>query len=77
MKKKSRYCLICGAKIQYIAEKSLYQCQACKAIISPEIFNNSKNSQEKKKWRVPLIKLLFAALGALYLFYLIMRIFIY
>ncbi|MHA1805180.1 MAG: hypothetical protein ACTSU4_11750 [Promethearchaeota archaeon] len=77
MKKKSKYCLICGAKIQYIAENSLYKCQACEAIISPEIFKNPRNTQEKKKWTFPWLKLLFAALGALYLFYLIMRIFIY
>lgn len=77
MNKKEVECLICGGKIVYNNLKKEYRCHECNAIISPSVFSEISKQQKKPKFSFPLLKIIFGILGAAYLFYFLMRIFIY
>ena len=78
MTKKQLECIICGAQqVFYKDEDKQYKCRECNAIISSEVFEDASKSQKKGKIKFSLLKLLGAILAAAYLFYFLLRRFIF
>ena len=73
--KKSYKCLLCKDKVEFNEESNKFICTKCNAEYESNVFNSNKKFNFNVKFR--RYGLLFALLSALYLLYLIYRIFIY
>lgn len=77
MRKSELKCMICGGNIFHNEVKQLYTCSNCNAEHASEIFTKNSSNRGRIHIKYPKLKIFFAILGALYLFYLTLRIFIY
>ena len=77
MKKNGFECMICGGNIVLNEEQQLYSCSTCNTEHASEIFSTNSTKRGKIHLNYPKLKIFFALLGALYLLYLTLRIFVY
>ena len=77
MKKNVQKCFLCGGNIIHNEIKQSYFCIKCNAEHASEIYSINSSKQGKVKINYPILKIFFALLGALYLLYLTLRIFVY
>ncbi len=77
MRKNELSCMLCEGKIFHNEKKQSYTCSKCNTEHAPEMFSNISSKRVKFHVSYPKLKLFFAIIGALYLFYLTLRVFYY
>ncbi len=75
MKKKTGRCVVCGGNIAYDDQSQNFKCFDCDASHSSDLFKPYEKTG--KRLHLPKLRILFAALGALYLLYWLFRVLIY
>ena len=77
MKKTVLKCVLCGGHIIFNEVKQLYSCSKCNTEHASDMFSTNSSKHGKIHVNYPKLKIFFAILGALYLLYLTLRIFVY
>ena len=77
MKKKEINCVLCGHKIIRDKVSQKFTCNKCGANHASDIFTSNSNKKNGFRFHYSKTKFFFSIIGALYLFYLVFRVFIY
>ncbi|MFX1236344.1 MAG: hypothetical protein ACFFAS_15700 [Promethearchaeota archaeon] len=76
MKKSKNRCLLCGGKLVPTSSLEKLSCLTCDTEYDSKVFVK-KEYDGRNRSNFSLLKLFFAFLGAIYLIYLVLRIFYY
>ncbi|MHA1146825.1 MAG: hypothetical protein ACTSR8_01115 [Promethearchaeota archaeon] len=76
MKDSAYKCAICSGNVQQDAEQKYFKCKDCNAVHDPILYKNAEAKRIKGKFKLKW-SLMGAIISALYLLWLVYRLFIY